>query len=812
MLKHYIKFAIRNFRSNKVIFAGSLATLCLGALCISLLFSYVHNELTMDDFHERKQDIYMIINQTSPESKPSAIDARSFFGFDYKDYPELENSTTIRKYPSETMKFTYGENVFSPEGIVVDSSFFKVFDFELKVGDKENILSDPDAVLVTETFAKKMFGSEDPIGKNVKVTSTFEDIYTVKGIVNKAPSNSSITYDFILPYDKEPNKHNRNGAVFILANKNFNKANFEKKIEKIAQKHEQFGDSKTNVVAFSALYFNKDAIEVGGIVSRFGDENVIQTLILIMLVILIISALNFSNLQIINTNTTLKQLAISTVNGANKQQLLTQKLVEIILLLGLSVVIISLGYNLILPVFNEFTRVEIAPSLSEILIINSSVLSVLVCLALIYPLFTIAKRPLLSNLKPQSFSGTQLVGRKFITVLQYTLTFILLIASVIVVKQLNMMLDQDLGFTSKNIISTKLFSRIPFPLKNSDFDNYGDKQDFYKKKKAEYDSKKAEQESNYQYVKNELTSHPSIANLSQGVSPLTPFASPWKVKRAGNEYTSENLISVDFDYEKVFDLEITEGRFFELGRDEPNGKQVVINEAAKKFWNIQDFSKSLLLNKFWDDKDGYEIIGVVKNFNYEHLSSKPKPLLMSYWGYMEQDFLIQFQDDKVQEGLQFVESLFNKVNPNQTFSYTFLSDDIATLYQKEKQLSTIYIVFTIIALLISAIGLFTIALYDTQRRVKEIGIRKVNGATVNEIMLMLNKDFIKWVIIAFIISCPIAYYAMHKWLENFAYKTSLSWWVFALAGVFTLVIALVTVSWQTYRAARRNPVESLRDE
>ena len=156
--------------------------------------------------------------------------------------------------------------------------------------------------------------------------------------------------------------------------------------------------------------------------------------------------------------------------------------------------------------------------------------------------------------------------------------------------------------------------------------------------------------------------------------------------------------------------------------------------------------------------------------------------------------------------------MFNEVNPNQTFNYTFLSDDIAALYDKEKRLSTIYILFTIIALLISAIGLFTIALYDTQRRVKEIGIRKVNGATINEIMLMLNRDFMKWVVIAFVIACPIAYYAMSKWLEGFAYKTPLSWWVFALAGLSTLVIALLTVSWQTYRAATRNPVKSLRDE
>src|SRR5690606_24155034 len=228
-------------------------------------------------------------------------------------------------------------------------------------------------------------------------------------------------------------------------------------------------------------------------------ENVIYTLMAIMLVILIISALNFSNLQIINTNSTLKQLAISVVNGAKKQQLLNQKFFEILLLLIVSTFIITLGYQLILPVFNTFTQVEIAPSLLSILVINTSVLSILICLALIYPFIIILRRPLVKSLKPLTFSGSQLVGRKTIAVLQYTLTFILLISSIIVVKQLDMMLHQDLGFRNKNIISTKLFSRLPFPLQNGrDFNNYKEEQHIINAKLAAYESQKANQQSNYQ--------------------------------------------------------------------------------------------------------------------------------------------------------------------------------------------------------------------------------------------------------------------------------------------------------------------------
>jgi putative ABC transport system permease protein len=757
----------------------------------------------MDDFHKREKDIYMMINQTSPESKPTGIDARAFFGFNHNDYPEIEASTTIQKYPEESMKFIHRENIFSPEGIVVDSSFFKIFDFELKTGNKETILSDINTVIITETLAKKIFGNENPVGKKLKIASTFEDTYTVNGIIEKLPPNSSLSFDFILPYDDEPNKYARSGGVFLLARNNFNKNVFNEKIKDIGHKHQQFKESITRVIPFNSLYFNHGTFDDRGIISRFGDKKVIHILLAIMLVILVISALNFSNLQIINTNETLKQLAISVVNGAKKKQLLNQKVCEIILLLFLSVLIITIGYQLVLPTFNSFVNIEIAPPFNKILVVNTVILSTLIGLSIVYPSIVIIRRPLMKSLKPLSFSGNQLVGRKAIAVFQFALTFVLLISSVIVAKQLNMMLNQDLGFKHKNIISTKLFSRVPFPPNGKNFT---------KDKWDNYETTKAKQRENYQFAKNELASHTAIINFSQGYSPLNPFKTPWKLKNSDNQYTSENLLSINFNYHKLFDLKLVEGRFFDTNVDQSRNQKLVINEAAKRLWNINDISKNFLLNKYWDDKNGFEIIGVVKDFNYEHLSTKPKPLLMTFWDDIEEDFLIQFREDRVQEGLEFVEALFNKVNPGETFSYSFLNDEIAALYEKEKRLSTIYIVFTIIALLISAIGLFTIALYDTQRRIKEIGIRKVNGATINEIMLMLNKDFIKWVVIAFVIACPIAYYAMSKWLENFAYKTELSWWVFALAGVFTLVIALLTVSWQTYRAATRNPVESLRDE
>ena len=807
MLKHYIKFAIRNFRSNRTIFAGSLATLCLGALCISLLFSYVWNELTMDDFHEKGDNIFMLMQRTSSESKWEGIEANLFFKFDYKDYPELENLVTIKKYPEGSLKLINDGTVFTSDGLVADSAFFQIFDFELKIGDSK-VLAEPDAIVLTETFAKKIFVDTDPIGKEIKVVSNRESFYTVKGIVKSLPSNSSINFDFVLPPAKDGNQYNKQGTNFILTKGNFNETAFKNKIKEIGHVHNQFKDNITSIIPLKSLYFNEESVELNNLIKKHGDKKTINTLIVIMLVILIISALNFSNLWIINTNANVKHAAINMVNGADKKHIVFQKGVEVLLLLLLSTFIISITYQLVLPFFNNFVRVELAPPLPKIVLLNGAILALLIILASIYPIIAAFKISLINSLKNQTFLENQLLGRKFVAVMQYALTFILIISSMIVAKQLDLMLNKDLEFNTNNIIRTKLFHRVPVP---------HSRPNFTKEKWDAYQAKKEQQKNTLFYARDQLATHSSIQGFTQGKSPLEFFYTPWKKKGAQNDYSSQNLISVMMpNYIDFFDLEISEGRFFEEGRDASRAKQIVINEAAKKFWNIEDISTTYMLNKYWDEQDGYKIIGVVKDFNNEHLSKKPQPLIMVYMGDpdvdIDNDFFIQFKEGATKDGLNYVENLFKEINPNETFSYTFLSDDIAALYDKEKRLSTIYILFTIIALLISAIGLFTIALYDTQRRIKEIGVRKVNGATVPEILFMLNKDFMKWVLLAFIFACPIAYYAMNKWLENFAYKTSLSWWVFVLAGVFTLIIALLTVSWQSYKAATQNPTESLRDE
>jgi putative ABC transport system permease protein len=793
MLKYYLKYALRNFKSNRLIFAGSIATVFLGAICISLLSSYIHNELSMDNFHEREKDIYLITVQPSPESQIEAIDASLFFGFNYKDYPGIENLTNVKKYEKGEIVFKYGESSISTEGIVADSSFFEFFDFGLIIGDESTVLHDPDAILFTENFAKRMFGNENPIGKVVKMTGRYERNYTVKGILEPIPPNSSILFDYILPVHSS--KFSRSGANFILTDNGFARNDFVEKIKTLGHKHVQFKESRMSVMALNDVYFEGSGANLRKIFTKFGNKKSINILYAIIAVIFIITLLNFSNLQVISINSSIKNIGINKISGARRGHIFYQKMTELFVLILFSALLISVVFIAVLPYFNRVVGVGLSPNGGQIFLLNFSILVLLVVSAMVYPTIVILRISITNSLKSQILSGNNLVGRNIVSTVQFSLSLILLIASIVVAKQLNLMLNHDLGFSSKNVITTRLFH-----------------EPHWEGTREEQMEQHKNYQKSHQVTHNELASNSSIKIFSQGLSPIKPFTMPWKLEGSDRDFATTNCLSVTPDYLNTLGLQIAEGRFFEKERDISRGKQVVINEAAKKFFGIEDISNAKILSKYWSfEKDGYEIIGVVKNFNSNHLSVTPQPLLMLYFDDIDQNYLIQFEEGAT-SGLQFVKKLFDDLNPGETFEYTFLSDDIKALYQKEKRLSEIYILFTIIGFAISAIGLLAISIYDTRRRTKEIGIRKVNGATIAEILLLLNKDFVKWVAIAFVIATPIAWYAMHKWLQNFAYKTELSWWIFALAGLLALGIALLTVSWQSWRAAVRNPVEALRYE
>ncbi|QDH81281.1 FtsX-like permease family protein [Echinicola soli] len=795
MIFHYIKYAFRNFRNKLSVSLGSVLTLLLGTVCISLLFTYVYNELSMDKFHSRGKDIYAIVNRANEGSEWTPIGASSFFNFDYRNYPSIEKATSIRKYREEEIKLIYEGRTYMPEGIVSDSLFFDVFDFEVKRGEGKEAMRSEDGILITEKLSQQMFGHQDPIGQVIKVDVRGEMEYTIKGILANPPSNSSIAFDFVLPQHKDPNVFSRSETDYILTKSGFDEGAFKAIIKDIGKEHHQFKDSESSIKPFLGLYYSteiSDKWTTG--VSKKGDRSQVYVLVIMIGVILLISVLNFSNLQVIETNVSIKQAATNLIYGAEGRHLVYQKLVNIMILIVIAFSLAIGAYHLVLPFFNALTGAGLLPSLGQIILINGVVLLLMGALAIVYPMTILLRMSLTKSLKGQFDGGRFLLSKRLVIVVQFSLTFILLISAFMVSRQLNFMLDKDLGIESQNILRTKLFNEMPR----------------FKGNREEMVRKYEEVKEKFQYVKNEIVSHSAVASFSQGGTILEPSSMDWKTEKAGREFSTVNMLAVGPGYEDVFGLELSEGRFFDNEKDKERSKKVVINEMAKKYWQIDDIATTTLESSSWGGE--YRILGVVKDFNYQHLSAKPEPLIMLYFEDFERDFMLKFHNGAEQEGLAFVKGLFDELNPGQTFHYRFFEDEIQALYQKEKQLSTIFILFTLVALLISCIGLFAIALDDTQKRVKEIGVRKVNGATVREIIVLLNADFVRWVLVAFAIACPVSYYFMSKWLESFAYKTTLDWWIFGLAGLLTLCVALLTISGLSYRAAITNPVNVLKDE
>ena len=785
--------AIRNFRSGKLIFAGSIITISLGTLCISLLLAYVYNELLMDKFHERSADVYMTTVQASAQSRPRSFSPSDVLNFDHRNYPEIENIVTLMKYQEGEARVIHSQSTFLPEVLIVDSTFFEIFDFPFARGDEKTVLSDPNSAILTQQFARTVFGEKNPMGEPIIVIADEATLYTVSGIIKDPPSNSSITFDMIIPFHSA--QFNRSGADFLLVEKGFNREAFVEKIRDIGKSHFQFTDSKLDVIPFTHIYFSGD-LNTGGLFSRYGDKTTIFILIVIIGVIAVISMLNFKNLQIININSWIKNIGITRIHGARRGQILSQRIVEFMLMIILSAFTVTLAFLLVLPYFNNFTNIPFDPLPLNILLQNAGILFIIALLALVYPAFLSFRVPSIVGMKNNILSGRYLYRQKLILTAQFALTIILFVFSVVVGRQLSMMLDKDLGFRDENIVRVKFF---PFRMAA------GSREERMKEME--------EREVNYHYILNELTASPAIAGFSRGNSPLEPFSMPWKLRGLDDDYMTYSGLGITPGYDKLLGLDIIEGRFFDEGKDRSRESKVVINLSAKNHWNFKDMEEALLVNRYWEGlMDDFEIIGITRDFNFEHLSARPQPLIMIFFDDMNLDFLIKLEDGLVSEGLDFLSELHKKVNPGIPFNYSFLEDDIGELYREEKRLATIYSLFTGFAIIITIIGLFIITLYDTFRRTKEIGIRKVNGATTWEVMTLLNMDFLKWVAIAFAISIPVSWLAMNNWLQNFAYRTDLAWWIFALAGVFALTISILTVTLQSWQAARQNPIESLRDE
>ncbi|MBS3777286.1 MAG: ABC transporter permease [Bacteroidales bacterium] len=789
-----LRAKFRTFTRFRFIYIAKHLSLILGLVFTLLIISYVYQELNTDRFHSNTDNIHVLVQKNTPLSDWRGTDMpREKNRGKIQSIPGIQQFTSVKKYSNDEIRITHDQHTFQSNCFIVQDNFFDIFDFGLARGNVELFREDPNGVILTKELARKMFGDENPMGKSFEILIENKQLFTVCGVLEEIPVNSSMSFEFIISEDSFK-RYPKTGVGFLLISQGFSSDKFREMHKFLIRdkSHFQMDEAILSIIPFKEAYFKGSDYHFSGVLENNGDYHRLRVLAGIAAILFLVSVINYSNLQSTLYSAENTKFSIHRIFGARRKHILWQKISLIFFEYCLQVLAVAF-------LFHAFTKALVGHNILieeqyvfYMLFIPAGVL-LFYLFTLIYPaikIFILSKEPVIRNVNVvQGNYGT----RRAFVLIQYTFTIALIISSILVYKQYQAMLNKDTGLKTSTVMYTQFFTDAP-------------KSDSREKRMKQ----KSERKENYQRIQATLRKIPGVKSFSQGAVPFEPNMMPLKPANSEKEYTSQNTLNAYPDYKNILGLKMQEGRFFSEERDRPGLGSVVINEAAKKFWDIDDIEGARIKNKYWPGS--LEIIGVVENFNYQHLASKVKPLVFFYFRDLKNTFFIDIEKESMAQTINSIEDLHQSVNPGEIFTYSFLSEDLKAMYKKGKKLGQAYGLLTLIALLISSLGLIALATEDINKRTKEIGIRKVNGAKVPQILILLNTDFLRWVAIAFVIAAPIAWYVMNQWLQNFAYKTDLSWWIFALAGLIAMGIALLTVSWQSWRAARRNPVESLRYE
>jgi len=801
---------LKKINKNLRYFIINVIGLSIALVSIIVIFSFTFNEFSYDKFHSKAHRICRITQNTNTGIS-SMIDAR-FSSWHYTDlkgkHPEIEEITGITSFRKAIVSIN-DKAFYTTKAFSVDSSFFKIFDFELIIGNKNTIFSHPKQVAITESLAKTYFGSTNIIGKQLLIThqrSKKSEPYTIKAILKDFPKNSHFKADILCSLE---NKNGNNWAYsYMLLKPNVDILKVQQAIQNdwdIMNKDEEWHPI-VDLQALSDIHLHSHKSRE---LETNGNLSALLLLISGVFIIVIIALINFINLNYVQFLAEQKNINIKIVNGASNYHIAMDFFKELSLLLT-SVFFISILTLYFLPDLISSDIFQINNSIE--LIIITVIFTILVVILAFSPyIFRKRKRnsPLLISDKSYQISF----------LIQFSLSIIIIISTLIIHQQINYIKLLHPQSQNADIIVIPRNSSVAV--------------------------------SHFELFKEKLLNHPEIIDVcaaSEEPGGTVTDNFPYTIDGDTNEtYQSLNALITDDSFlrfmniktlagtislshipsyewdQKAMELDWAENYNYELPDDFDKeeimsySEEYIINETALKhmgFKNPQEvIGKRFKLNhqmKYLFPKG--TIIGVVEDFHYTNIHIKEKPLIIIPRMLFCHNFLIRLDTNNVKGTLSVIKKEWEEVNKGIPFKYEFITDSYAKVYQSEYHQMKVLLLFTIVSILLSMIGLFAMISFKLRLRTKEIGIRKVNGATVLEIVNMFNLDFAKWLIIAFILSIPISYYAMTKWLENFAYKTELNWWIFAFSGIIVSLITTIIVSWLSYKVARRNPVEALKYE
>ena len=786
MFKNYLKIAWRNLLRNKSFSMLNILGLSIGLTVTALILLWVNFEMGFNQFHEKKDRIYQVYNKyrvdgeiwtwnSTPKIMASAIK---------KDYPEVEEVT--RYFYENTFLFSQGDKNIKSNGTVVDPSFLKIFSFPLVEGDIETVLEDVNSLVVTETFAKKMFGDQPAVGQVIKMDNT--DTFKVTGILKDLPENTEFNFEYLIPWSYlkqkgQDDEHwgNNSIATYVLLKEGTDYEMFSEKIKSLRKSYDKEApDMVTFLYPYTRLHLYSEfenGVEVGGLI------DIIRLFAIIAIIVLIIACINFMNLSTARSEKRAKEVGIRKVVGARKKALVWQFLGESILISFLAAVVALLVVVLVLPSFSELINTKLVIDWKNpwFWVTTLSILLFTGILAGSYPaLYLSAFKP--SAVLKGTFKkiNTLVTPRKVLVVIQFSVAIILITATLVVKQQINNVQNRRLGYEKDHLVYVQMEGDV---------------------------------EKNYSSIKSELLDAGIASSVTKTNSPITESWSnswgfEWKGKNEDNKTLVHRMVADD-GIIKTMGLRLVEGRDFDLQKYPTDSTAMILNESAVK---LMGFENPLGQN-IKDNGVDWHVIGVVEDFVFNSPYQKIEPMAIEGAKAPFNMIHIKFDsNNNISDNLSVTETIFKKYNPNYPFSYEFVDEDYAEKFAYEQRIEKLASLFTLLTILISCLGLFGLASYMAQNRIKEIGIRKVLGASVSGITTLLSKDFLKLVVISLFIAIPISWYMMNLWLQDFAYRIDLSWWVFGLAGLLALAIAFLTVSYQAVKAAKSNPVKSLRTE
>ena len=789
MIFKNLRIGWRNIKKNGIFSVINITGLSLGIAVATLILFWVVDELSFDTFHKNIDRIYTVYEHQQYSEGQELYTYCTPFPLSKEfvnSYSEVENATTFANVGEQLIRYEDKEYKEGPV-ICADSSFLYVFSFEVTEGDK-NALQAPDKVIINKEVATLLFGNEPAVGKMIKFND--EHSFTVGAVVNTDKLNSTINFKIIAPlelaerYGADLTRWGNNWPrTSLLLAENADAEKLNSKITNFLKEKEQ-----ENTTLYLFPFKNERLYSYSGKNNRI---QYIYQFLGIAFIIILIASINFINLSTARAEQRRPEVGIRKVMGANKLSVMNQFLQEKGIMIFLSLLFSTILVLLFIPAFRSVSDKVVSLSLLSnrimILMLTGVVITVLV-LSVVYPSlyvssFTPAQAMKNSKVKKQG----KLSLKNLLVTIQFVLSVVLISSTIIIARQLNFINNYDLGYEQANLIY------IPLD---------------------------GEAKNKHEALKQELSGIPGVLNLSR--SSRIPFYggnSSWGSDWEGREPDNEVLfctMNVDRSYFETMGIQFAEGSNFPENYNEvldleklPSPKVILNQEAIRRMKMKNPVGK--YFGRQGEDIKG-AIAGVTNDFHFESLKRPVEPMLILPLTSKPDYLIARIDPANFTKTLSDIKSTWTRVLPQSLCEIKFFDESLERMYNSEIKISGLFRYFSFIAIFISSIGLFGLSLFIIERRKKEIGVRKVNGAKIGEVMLLLNKDFIRWVIIAFVIACPIAWLVMHKWLENFAFKTNLSWWVFALSGALALIIALLTVSYQSYRAAVKNPVEALRYE